>query len=74
MLERGQNPAWLNDGAEIWYQVCLSGAWKKGRIQPGSAQGLRCGLRRICRGFEQGQDPAHFNAASAMRALWCFPG
>ena len=46
----------------------------KGRIQPGSVQGPRGGLRRICRGFEQAQDPAWFNAASEMRAQWGFLG
>ena len=51
-------------------QYVASGVFARGlnqsKIQPGSVQGLICGLRSICRGLEQRQDTAWFRAGTKM--------
>ena len=45
----------------------LVGALKMCRIQPGSWQGWRCGLRSVSWGHNQRQDPAWFSAGTEKR-------
>ena len=45
------------------------GDFSKGSIQPSSVQGLRCRLRSVCQGLQQGQDTGCFCAGTEMWAL-----
>ena len=42
------------------------GSLNRGRTQPSSVQGLRCRLRSVCQGLQQGQDPDCFCAGTEM--------
>ena len=64
VVEQVQDPAWFSAGTEMGAQQCLLDGLNQSKIQPGSSQGARCGLRSVFWGLEQRQDPALFSAGT----------